>query len=374
MKKIGTITFHSAYNYGSVLQTYALQEFCKKIANEYRSKIEYNVINLRLDIQKELYAKYRKNTNMTNIIRNILTMPYSKKVQQKNDRFEDFINNKIDITKEYISLEDLEKNEINYDYLISGSDQIWNTTAPDFSWAYYLPFANASKKISYAASFGSVGIDEKNKEKIFNLLSNYDSLSVREKEIQELLEKGLNKNVNLNVDPTMLLYKEDWEKLAKKGENKLGKYILLYTLYPKEKVIKLAKRISKKLGLPIVITKFNNQRDYFNNFIKMYNTGPIEFLQLIQNAELVISSSFHGTIFSILFEKPFITIENGKRDLRIETLLHRMKLDNRIASEENIDEVCGKAFDISFDSAKKILEDERKKSKIYLAKALEFED
>ncbi len=373
MKKIGTMTFHSAYNYGSVLQTYALQEFCKKIAKESNCEIEYDVINFRLNIQKELYAIYRKNKNITNVVRNILTTPYKKEIEEKNKRFENFINEKLNITREYNTLEDLQKEKLNYDYLISGSDQIWNTTAPDFSWAYYLPFDNTkSKKISYAASFGSIGINNNDKDRIIKLLVDYDFLSVREEENQKILEKELNKHVELNVDPTMLLSKKDWKNLIGESKNELGKYILFYTLYPKKEVIELTKKISKILKLPVVVTKFNNQKDYFNNFIKKYNSGPIEFLQLINNAELVISSSFHGNIFSILFEKPFFSIKNGKKDLRLETLLKRMELNDRIVTEENIEDRCKNAYKISFDFAKKILEKERIKSREYLSKALEI--
>lgn len=373
MKNIGAITFHSAYNYGSCLQAYALQEFCKKIAKEYNENINYEIINLRLGIQKELYSVYRKKMSFTNMVKNLLTVPYKSDIAEKNKRFEKFINEKLNLTKEYSSMEELERENFNYDYYISGSDQLWNTTAPDFSWAYYLPFVKSGKKISYAASFGSVGINEKDKSRILNLISNYSNISVREDEMQKLLEKLINKKVELNVDPTMLLDREDWKKLINENnENKYGKYILFYTLYPKKEVIKQAKEISKLLKLPIIVTKFNNEKDYFNSFKKIYNTGPIEFLKLIDNAELVLSSSFHGNIFSILLEKPFLAIKNGKKDMRLETLLRKMNLEDRIVNEENFNEISKKVYDISFKKARKILDEERKKSKDYLKNALEF--
>ena len=372
MKKIAAITFHSAYNYGSCLQAYALQEFCKNIAVESNEQIKYEIINFRLDVQRELYSVFRKNTNMTNIIRNILSVPYRKQLKEKNNKFEKFINEKLNITKEYHSLDELEKEKLDYDCYISGSDQLWNTTAPDFSWAYYLPFVKNAKRISYAASFGSVGINNNDKEKIIELLKKYDNISVREEEIQKQLEKLLNRNVELNVDPTMLLTKDDWLKLIGNEKNKLENYILLYTLYPKKEVIMQAKKISKILNLPIVVTKFNNEKDYFNSFKKEYTSGPIEFLRLINGAKLVISSSFHGNIFAILFEKPFLAIKNGKKDLRLETVLDRMRLNDRIVTKENLETVCKKAYEISFKEAEKILNEERKKSKTYLKKSLEI--
>ena len=128
----------------------------------------------------------------------------------------------------------------------------------------------------------------------------------------------------------------------------------------------------KILNLPIVVTKFNNEKDYFNSFKKEYTSGPIEFLRLINGAKLVISSSFHGNIFAILFEKPFLAIKNGKKDLRLETVLDRMRLNDRIVTKENLETVCKKAYEISFDEARKILNEERKKSKTYLKKSLEI--
>lgn len=372
MKRIGTVTFHAAYNYGSNLQAYALQEFCKKIAKESNEEIKYEIINLRQPVQKELYAVYRENNNFKNIIRNILTIPYKKDVKQKNERFEKFINTKLNITKEYSSLEEIEKDNLSYDYYISGSDQLWNTTAPDFSWAYYLTFVKTGKKISYAASFGSVGINKTDEDEVKRLLEKYDEISVREIEAKDNLKKLLKKDVEVNVDPTMLLTKDEWDEIIGNEKNELGEYILFYTLYPNKQVIKLAKRISKTLNLPIVVTKFNNEKDYFNSFKKEYNTGPIEVLKLIKNAKLVISSSFHGNIFSILLEKPFLTIKNGKKDMRLETLLQKMNLENRSVTEDNIDKACKNAYNISFVEAKKILEEEREKSKKYLKKALDI--
>ena len=137
-------------------------------------------------------------------------------------------------------------------------------------------------------------------------------------------------------------------------------------------MIKIVKKVSKILKLPVVITKFNNQYDAFSNFKKQYDTGPIEFLNLVKNAELVLSSSFHGTIFSILFNRPFFAIR-GNKDFRIQTLLKKMKLEDRTIDENDIEEKCKEAYMIDFKEAEKLLEIEREKATKYLKKALEIE-
>ena len=375
MKKIATLTFHSAYNYGSVLQAYALQEFCLKILKEHDEKCDYKVINLRLPSQKEQYAIIRRNFNKKNMIRNVLTIPFYFQIKEKNKKFEEFINEYLNITKEFNSLKDIEncKEIQNFDCYISGSDQIWNVDALDFSKAYYLPFVKNGRKISYAASFGQSLVAIKNNKEYLELLKDYDYVSVREEKSRDFLkDKGCKNEIVVNVDPTLLLEKKDWGKFIKKDAFQHD-YILFYTLYPSKKVLQCAKKIAKILKLPVVVTKFNNQNDYFTMFQKKYNAGPIDFLNLVYHAKFVISSSFHGTVFSILFEKPFYSIINGEHDLRIETLLNKVGLDDRIIYKENdISEKIDNAYQISFNKAKNIIKQEQIKSKEFLLNAFDI--
>lgn len=371
MKKIATITFHSSYNYGSNLQAYALQEFIKKLHND---ECEYRIINLRTDKQKDMCALYHKNNSIRNIVRNIIYFHSRKNIKIKNEKFENFITNKLNITKEYNSLEELKNEKFNYDYYISGSDQLWNVNAWDFDWANYLEFVNEGIKISYSASFGPITLNltEEQKDRISKLLKEYKYISVREKGSYETVYNLTSMEPEINVDPTMLLGKEEWDKITSNERIIEGDYILFYSLHPDKKMVKLVKNISKALKLPVVVTKINNQYDTFAGFKKVYNTGPMEFLSLIKNAKLVLSSSFHGTIFSVLFNKPFYAIR-GNKDNRISTLLEKMKLQDRsISEQDDINEKMKNAFNINFDDVNDVINKEKLASENYLKKALDI--
>ena len=329
---------------------------------------------MRTDIQRELYSLEKKNNSLKGVCKNILSLPYKKQLREKYFKFEDFINTKLRVSNIiYNSENELEKISKEFDYYISGSDQVWNIRSKDFSWANLLDFCKSGRKISYAASFGPLKIDwEKyDKEKFKNLLNQYTHISVREEGSNENIKKLIGKDALIHVDPTMLLSKEEWVNLLDLKKIKNKKYILFYSLEPNEEMIKLVKKVSKILNLPIVVTKYNNKFDYLNSFKKEYSTGPIDFLELIYNAELVLSSSFHGTVFSILFNKNFYAI-NGMDDNRINTLLKSLKLEMRSISLNNIEEKCLKAFDVDFSDANKRIDEERSNSKLYLTKVLDF--
>ena len=143
MKKIATITFHASYNYGSNLQAYALQEVVKKLCV---NNCEYNIINLRTNIQKDMYKNCFEKNDMKSKLKQILFFSKEKELMQKNKYFEDFITSKLNLTKEYNSLMELENENLYYDYYIAGSDQLWNLGAKDFDWANYLEFVKADRK------------------------------------------------------------------------------------------------------------------------------------------------------------------------------------------------------------------------------------
>ena len=371
MKKLGTITFHASYNYGSNLQAYALQEYIKKIT---KNRYEYNIINLRTIKQKETYKNMFKKKGVKNFIKKIFMFNKKNELEKKDELFEKFIKEYLNITKEYSSLEDLKQAKFNYDYYISGSDQLWNIQADDFDWANYLEFIDNGKKISYAASFGPKvqTWDKEIQDRIKNDLMKYNYLSVRENGSFNNVKSLTGIEAEINVDPTMLLTYDDWNKIISQDRIYNEKYILLYNLKKSKEIKKIAKKVSKLLKLPVLVTNFNIN-NIFSGFEEKYDVGPIEFLNLIKNAELVLSSSFHGTIFSILLEKPFFAI-NGIKDLRIQTLLQKMKLEDRSIEIDNIDEKCKVAYNLDFKKSKILLEEEREKSKKYLMKALEIED
>lgn len=370
MTKIGTVTFHGAQNFGSVLQTYALQEFVTSLYNEVGQDCDYKVINYRTDFQKSFYSIYKSVKNPKNVIKNAVAFKHSPALKIKNQKFEDFLANYINLTDEVSKANELEKFGSVFDYYISGSDQIWNVRASDFESAYYLDFVENGKKISYAASFGPLKIDWNlyDKDKFSSLLSEYSAISVREKGSQERVRELTDCDCDINVDPTFLLTKEQWKSIQSDADYNDGRYILLYCLEPSREQLNMAKAISEKLSLPILVTRYNNKNDMINGFVKKYDCGPLDFLSYIDNAALVLSSSFHGTAFSMIYNKPFYVF-NGMKDSRISSILKIAGIEDRsIEKNEDVDRVNLESIDFSV--VNKIIDLERQRSKEYLFNSL----
>ena len=370
MKKIATITFHSSYNFGSNLQAYALQEFIKKISNE---PVDYEIINLRTTKQKELYRSIFERNGIKNAIKKVLFLKYKQQIIDRKKNYENFMLEKLQLTKEYNSYEELMNEKFQYDYYISGSDQLWNLSARDFDWSNFLEFVKKGKKISYSASFGpkmQVWSD-KEKERVKKDLIQYSNLSVREYGSYKNVKDLTGIEPEMHVDPTMLLDKEDWLKIIEKKPLLEKDYILFYDLKEKKEDLKLVKKISKKLKMPVVVTKPMGLKYHFSNFKKYYYCGPLEFLNLLYNSKLVLSSSFHGNVFSIIFNKPFFAL-NGKNDFRISSMLDKFGLSNRSIELGELEEKLKKLYDIDFSKADKVFIDEKNKSKEYLKEALEI--
>ena len=258
MKKIATITFHASYNYGSNLQAYALQEYVKKLHN---NNCEYKIINLRTDKQKNMYKNIFERTGIKNNIKKIFILNQKKSLELKQKYFEEFIQKNLNITKEYNDLKELKEEELNFDYYISGSDQLWNLQAFDFDWAYYLEFVKKGKKISYAASWGPKAQtwNEEEKERIKKALNEYYAISVREEGSFNNVKELIGVESQINVDPTMLLDKKEWEKIIPEEPIYKGKYIFLYNLKGDKNILKIAKKVSNILKKPIVVSRFGNK-------------------------------------------------------------------------------------------------------------------
>ncbi len=366
MKKVGCITFHASHNYGSNLQAYALQEVITKY-----NKCKYEIINFRTKRQINEYDLYYRKKGFKNFIKKLLYFKYNKMLITKYNKHELFINNKLKLSKKvFTSLDSLKNNKFDYDCCISGSDQIWNIKPIDFDWAYYLEFISNCKKISYASSFGPIKQEWSNEDylRIKNDLKQYDSISVREQGSYDNVKKITNINPEINVDPTMLLSAEEWDKIVDKNKFQQGDYIFLYDLKNNKETYKLVNKISKKLKLKVVVCK-EGKYTIFSNYIKRFDAGPEDFLNLIKHAKLILSTSFHGNVFSIIYNKPFFAI-NGNKDFRINTLLNKMKLDNRSINDKDYIEKLKIAFNIDFCEANIQLKKEKEKSIKYLMNSI----
>ena len=328
--KVGTITFHGSHNYGSMLQAYALQKYIHELLKDHDDPCENLIINYRSEVQKRIY-KAPEPTDLKNLLKWLLYLPYRKQLKIQEEKFEAFITDHLSVTEEFSSETRLPEIASAFDLLIAGSDQIWNVRARDFDFTYLLPGCS-SKKISYAVSLGPLSIDWKqyNTAKLVNLLKSFSTISVRERKSLEMLHEIFSDNqAELMPDPVFLLPAEEWREIQ--SDMNPGKYILFYCLEPTPEQIRIAKMFSRTLNLPVVSTAYRNKYDYFNPFNKQYDAGPCDFLSLVDHASLVLTSSFHGTAFSIIYNKPFFVM-NGMEDGRIRDLMYKFRAKKNLIS------------------------------------------
>ena len=371
MKQIGIMTYHAAHNFGSVLQAYATQ----KLLNELGYSNE--IINYRLPNQKEYYNKlYSTRFGYKEFLRRLIRFHETDSRKLRIDKFEDFIHRKLVLTEtEYNNYLELRNANFSYPVLLAGSDQIWNEHCRAEYWTepresilgYYLAIGNAAAaRICFSSSFGGMKKDEI--EKYLNYLEKFQSISIRESEGAELLSSMLGRTVYNTLDPTLMLNSEGWKLDGTYSVDE--DYIFVYTLNrfkAANEFVKNAKDLAKKLGKKVVcVSPLSNILD--KDIETHADFGPLDFLSYIRCASLVITDSFHGTAFSVNFRVPFYNIGKGQDSRKVQ-LLKKLGLESRICGnfEELIylnDCAC------EFDEATKRLNEERYKTRQYLATTL----
>lgn len=337
MKKVGLITFHASYNCGSMLQAYALQQVIK---NKY--KIDNEIIDFSNISQRDMYSLVQRPSSLKVLLRDLYNLIFWRKITKHNRDYMKFSADNFCLSQgKYGSIEELNSASLDYDLYITGSDQVWNTKAKDFDDAYFLPFAN-DNRYSYAVSLGATNINQSAEvEKYRGFVNSFKAISVREKNAEKWIKELGYPTVKICADPTLLLNKEDWNRLASEREIS-GKYIFWYTMVYKDEISELVREISKKYNMPVYVidAKEWSRRRLFLKGIKLAkNGGPSSFLSLVKNAELVITSSFHGTVFCSVFEKNFwyINIHDGvTHDDRASFLLDQLGLSDRLIKKNEV--------------------------------------
>lgn len=329
MKRIATLTLHRAQNYGSALQAYALQAFLAQLARDSKEPFFHYVIDVAPPEQKEIYALYQKGAHPKALVKNALSFYHRRALRSKREKFERFVEKNVPLSKA-CEASDLTGLANETDVLLCGSDQIWNVRSRDFAPWFYADFQTKAKKVSYAASFGPLEIDwsRYDAQKFAACLAEFDMLSVREQASADQVLRLCQKDAQVHVDPTLLLTADDWRRVQSDADYRKGQYILLYCLEPTRAQLRFARRISRKLRLPILITKYNNKHDVCNFFVKRYDCGPEDFLSYVDHAALVLTSSYHGTLFSVLYQKPFYVLD-AANDQRISHFLGKVGMSER---------------------------------------------
>ena len=321
-EKVNIITIHFGTNHGSVLQAYALSSYLNSIGCDAKI-IDY--VPDRYKIWNSLVARKGAQYPLPVIA------AYYPVALLKNFRvrkiFENFLNSNLNLTERFSDKEELKKNPPQAEVFISGSDQVWNN---DYNgnndYSYFLDFVpENAKRIAYAASFGKENVDEQDYiDRIKPLLQSFDKISVRETDAQNILN-GLNIPSTHVTDPVFLLTKEQWGKFGKSVKTDKP-YTLVYVMdgiY--EELLDYAQKIKEKTGNAIYVVSFKKLKDERVDKC-FYLANPKDFIGLMESADTVVTNSFHGTAFSVLFQKKFISIGKEKYNSRMLSLLQKLGL------------------------------------------------
>ena len=356
-KKLGILTFHSVSNYGAVLQAYALS---KTILDKgYNCEIiDYQ--NNEIKKEYKIFSKNKINLKHPKLmINNILMIPH---IKQRNKIFSQFRKNYLHISeKQYNELTFPDKDE--YEAIIAGSDQIWNFRCNGNDTHYLLDFVDKKecKCYSYAASLGAKTLSEEEKKVYKNLLEDFEEISVREHSSALMLEEILHKKIRTSVDPTLLLTKNDWAKL--KTDTLEKNYVLVFLMSHSDKILSDAYRFAQKRKKKLIyinMYKAHQPKEYNS----VYSATPKEWLGLIANADYIITNSFHGTVFSIIFERQFTVLpinDKGKNE-RLIQLLEITGLQQKLQNYS----IDFKEEDINYIEVNEKIKEERKKDLLYL--------
>ncbi len=340
------VTFHRAHNYGAVLQAYALQEFIKSAG--YTAGV-YDYAPVASPAGGGIKGKILKLVKKSN----------RKANQIKAEKYKSFVEDNLNLNK-----------DLDSDIYVSGSDQVWNAFGKMDS-AYFLRFVkNDAMKISYAASMGVDRVPEERKALFKKYIDCFDRISVREEGAKECLNQLCEKDISVHLDPTLLMDEEFWLKQAEPINGIPEKYILVYLMHLPKNLNKLLKWLKKELGTDIVVMDSQGIVQggaccLVKHDIALHEVGPKQFLWLMANAQSVVTSSFHGTAFSIIFRKEFYSIINPSAPSRIKNLLNKLGLS---AINEN-DLEFTRFINNDWSQVERVLNFERERSRCYIQEA-----
>jgi hypothetical protein len=382
-KSVCLVTSEESFctNYGAPLQGYALYRTLSSLGYEtnilrYKSGPAHtrdSLLNrvrrvvmgndLRAIVQK---VKFRANQKL-------MTEDHKKRYQlflSFQHEHMTFCNSK------RLTWEELRAKPIAADIYVCGSDQIWN---PLFRGntndrGYFLAFApEHAKLVAYAPSLGVPSISEELKKDMGELLKRFDHISVRESTGAAIVSEILGYDVPNVLDPAFLLTENDWKQIAKPHQTP-ERYALAYLFGYEYSHISIAKEIAQKLGLPVISLPMSAIAEAEKDFVKDYGVGPLEFIHLVENAELVITDSFHAVVFSLIMQTPFVVFPRpvvGGNDMnsRITDLLDMVNLTDRIVYQRgNID--YDSLLCVEWSCVSKVLAEKRQASKEWLIAAL----
>jgi len=362
--KVGVITYHRAHNYGGVLQAYALSKTIEKIGHEVK------VIDYKCQFIEKQYKKITfKNIPKLKKLASILI--HNGNTIHNGANFECFVKNYISTTdRTYSNYDDLVNVNADFDLFITGSDQVWSPYCSGFDTSYFLDFVSDDrKKNAYAASFGVESIDDKLVGKYKELISSFNSISVRESTGKKIVSSLVNRDVPIVLDPTLLLNKSDWINIVN-DKFKSRKYILLYMIAESKGTIELAKSIGEKLGLEVI---YISDRLFKRKGVTTLSGLSVnDWLSLFYHANYIVTNSFHGVAFSINFNKDFYVQflpGRAKTNTRIENIMENYGLMERLLNSKTTSLSEYPSIN-NYSSINEVLDKSRDMSLLYLSSSL----
>lgn len=381
--KAGIVTlYHNNYNFGGLLQAYALPKVLKEHFGIDSDQIDYvpssPMIKAKSDNKKGLFQRLYQSIYKLGIV--FFDRINKKNLNCRKQAFDNFID-EIPHSKTTYKYDFIGKSLSEYNVFVCGGDQIWNDCKESKNIEVYtLQFVPSGfKKISYAPSMAKLEASPSFKEIMSKGLNTLDAVSIREKKSLSVLQPLTNKKIEVVADPALLLTENEWAETAGEAENK-DKYILCYLLGDSTEQRKAAKKIAKQLHLPIltfphIFLNAVRKCDLFFGDIRDYTSGPAKFIGLIKNAEFVVTDSFHACVFSMIFKTPFVVFnrhiagEKGNMNSRIYDFLEEYRLEGQLVTAKGLTEMK-EIPKIDFTYAHKQWEKCREDSLGYLENAL----
>lgn len=377
--KVGILTILNVNNYGAELQCCALYRKLQQLG------YDAEVINYLFGIHPEHVFDGEKRTvpiplkqlikvKLLPVVQNMFCMFHQKNKRLRNKRFDEFHAKYNHLTSTvYPSVKSLYEAKFNYDVLCIGSDQVWNYMKGYSLEPFFACFdKNNTKRITYASSIGLSSLSVEAEQVFKKELASFAYISVREQQASEILEKLLDRKIDVVLDPTLILNKQEWIEVAKYDMCPKEKYLLVYivTIKPCDYVLTLARHIAKQRNLKIVRICRDAYPEHSGSDVEeILTAGPSDFVGLFSKAEFVVTNSFHGTVFSINFSKPFYSVikSHHSTNSRLTSILKKLGLEDRIVP---VGSQLPMISDIDFSDPSAKLEAERKLSIEYINKAL----
>lgn len=370
MSRIGIVSYYHNINYGSALQACALQMAIRKLG--------YECAHIRRDTTKTSIQKLRELLTKPHLVAKRKLSYYYKKASSRKShlrrkRFQEFVHENIRESEVGYKPDQLSLCEDTYDAFICGSDQIWAPNQFD-EWFYLSFVSNKFKKIAYAPSIGLPSIPENLRDRVSQLIKNIAYLSIREKQGADLVKDLTGLEIPVVLDPTLLINKKDWLAIAQGSLRPQKPYILCLFLGDNPSHRKTAESLAAGNNLNLAVLPFRST-DYGWGDHTISDAGPAEFIDLINNAAVVLTDSFHGAAFSLNLNKPFFVFmrftDNHPicQNSRIINLLNTFSLQTRLISSDDPQQVPDVPMD--FACINDVLFSERARSLQYLKSSIE---